>query len=108
MAEINAVLKVSVDDLRRASADFGNYATETKKLTNEMLELIRNTKNVWQGDARDAYSSKFDSLSGDMERIYKMIDEYRLDLDEIAKNYESTETSIITDANALKSDVVQL
>lgn len=107
MAAINATLKVSVDELKKGSTRFGQKAEETKKLTTQMLQLISDTNSVWQGEARDAYSKKFASLSGDMDKIYKMINEYRLDLADIAKNYETAENQNKTAASNLKSGFVR-
>lgn len=107
MAGINATLKVSVEELKKGSTAFGNKANETKKLTDNMLRLIENTNSVWQGEARDAYSKKFASLSGDMNKIFKMIDEYRADLSDIARNYESAENANKSSASALKSNFIR-
>ena len=107
MAAITATLKVSVDELKKGSTRFGSKATETKKLTTQMLQLIESTKSVWQGAAREAYSKKFASLSSDMDKILKMIDEYRQDLSEIAKNYETAESQNKMEASNLKSGIVR-
>lgn len=106
MAAIATALKASVDDIKKASTKFGSLATETQKLTNNMLKLIQDTKSVWQGEAQTAYSKKFDELRDDMQRIFKMIDEYRTDLTEVAKQYETAENANKAAAQALNSDVI--
>lgn len=106
MASITATIKVSVDDLRRQSTVFGNKASEVKRLTDDMLNLIDGTNSVWQGEAQQTYKKQFDGLRDDMAKIYKMIDEYRLDLSDIAKNYEAAEISNKSAAATLKSDVI--
>lgn len=106
MAAISVTLKASVDDIKKSSTKFGNQATETKKLTDNMMKLIENSKSVWQGEAQSAYWRKFNGLQNDMQKIFKMIDEYRTDLSAIAKNYESAENANKSAAAALKSDVI--
>lgn len=106
MAVISGTLKASVDEIKKSSAKFGNLATETKKLTDSMMRLAENSKSVWQGEAQSAYWKKFDGLKDDMQKMFKMIDEYRTDLSAIAKNYESAENANKTAAAALKSDVI--
>ena len=106
MAAIATSLKVSVSDIKKASTRFGSLATETKKLTDNMLRLVQDTRNVWQGDAQRAYSKQFDGLRDDMQKMFKMIDEYRTDLSEVAKNYEAAENANKSAAQTLKSDVI--
>lgn len=107
MAGITATLKVSVDDLKKSSVKFGNLAQETKKLTDNMMKQVQNTKSVWQGEAQNEYWKKFNGLNDDMQKIFKMIDEYRSDLSEIAKNYETAENANKSAAAALKSNVIR-
>lgn len=106
MAAISATLKVSVDELKKSSTKFGALATDTKKVTDNMMKLVESTKSYWQGEAQNAYWKQFNGLQDDMQRIFKMIDEYRTDLSEIAKNYESAEVANKSAAAALKSDVI--
>lgn len=106
MAAIATTLKASVADIRRASSKFGTLATDTRKLTDNMLKIVQDTRCVWQGDAQNAYAKQFDGLRDDMQKMFKMIDEYRTDLSEVAKNYEAAENANISAARTLKSDVI--
>lgn len=106
MAAFGATLKASVEDIKKSSTKFGTLANDTKKLTDRMMQLVENSKSVWQGEAQNAYWKKFDSLRGDMQKIFKMIDEYRSDLTEIARNYESAENANKSAAAALKSNII--
>ena len=106
MAAIATTLKASVDDIRKSSAKFGTLATETKRLTDNVMKLVEGTKSIWQGEAQSAYWKKFEGLRDDMQKMFKMIDEYRSDLSEVAKNYEAAETANKSAAAALKSDVI--
>jgi len=107
MAAISGTLKVSVDDLKKSSTKFGNLATETKKLTDNMMKLVENSKSVWQGEAQSDYWRRFSGLRDDMQRMFKMIDEYRTDLSQIARNYEEAENKNKSAASHLKSDVIK-
>lgn len=107
MAAINAELKVSVDELKKGSTTFGQKATETQTLTGQMLQLVQNTNSVWKGEAQAAYSKKFDGLKSDMDKIYKMIEEYRQDLSDIATAYETAENQNTQVASSLKSNIIK-
>lgn len=106
MAAIATALKASVSDIKSASTKFGSLATDTKKLTDNMLKLVQDTRSIWQGDAQNAYTKQFEGLRDDMQKMFKMIDEYRSDLSEVAKNYEAAENANISAARTLKSDVI--
>ena len=56
-----------------------------KNLTGEMLSLIKSTNSIWQGEAATAYGNKFASLSPDMEKLYRMVNEHVQDLQEMAR-----------------------
>lgn len=103
---ISATLKVSVDDLKKSSAKFGTLATEVQKLTDSMLKLIEGTKSIWEGEAQSAYWKKFEGLKDDMTKIFKMIDEYRADLSEIAQTYEQAETDNKAAAGSLNDTII--
>lgn len=46
MAAIATALKASVDDIKKSSAKFGTLATDTKRLTDNMMKLIEGTKSI--------------------------------------------------------------
>ena len=103
---INATLKVSVDELNRGSRSFGESANETRRTTDRMLVLIDGTNSVWQGEARNTYARQFNGLRDDMNRMYKMIDEYRKDLAEISRIYTNTENQNKAIAGRLNPDAI--
>ncbi len=107
MATIATALKASVTDIKTASNKFGTLATDTKNLTDNMLKLVNDTSSIWQGEAHTAYVKKFEELRDDMQKIFKMIDEYRTDLSEVAKNYEAAETANKSAAQALNSNIIR-
>lgn len=103
---ILTALRVSdVQDLRQEATNFDEHATEVKKVTDQMLELVESTNGLWRGEAQQKYNSQFQSLSDDMNVIYEMCHEYSTDLIEIAKNYETAENDNKATADRLKADV---
>lgn len=103
--DLNNLRVSDVADLRAEATNFDEHATETKKVTDQMLELVESTSAVWEGEARNKYNTQFQGLSNDMEKIYNMCKEYSTDLIEIAKNYETAENDNIATAGRLKADV---
>ena len=102
MAFLSALKVTDVADLRAESSNFRNHAEEVKATTDQMLELVNSTYNVWRGEASTKYSNQFDQLGNDMRIIYDMCMEYSEDLDKIAANYETAEQDNTATASALK------
>ena len=92
--------------LRAASGEFGSTNGQIKAITTEMTELVNSLKGTWTGEAADAFTSKFNQLSDDMEKIYRMVDEHVKDLQEMATQYEKAETENIETSNGLAGDVI--
>lgn len=76
-------------------------------LTNQMTEIVTSlTGNIWTGDAQQAYLGKFNSLQADINKIHKMINEHVMDLKQMAQEYERAEQTSISQAQALKTNVI--
>jgi WXG100 family type VII secretion target len=95
-----------VQDLRTEANLFQDHAEEIRNITNAMLEVVNGTQSVWRGEARTRYSTQFEGLSDDMQRLYQICSDYCTDLQEIATNYENAENDNIATAAATKSDIV--
>lgn len=105
MAILTALRVSDVQDLRTEATNFQTHADELKAVTDNMLQLVADTNNVWRGEARTKYSTQFEGLRDDMQKIYDMCAEYSTDLLEIAQNYETAETDNQVTASALKADI---
>lgn len=87
-------LLVSPEQLQATASDFGAQATQVKALHDEMLNKVNALSGVWTGKAGDSYRSKFATLKNGMDAIYRMIQEHVSDLNTMAEQYTSADTSV--------------
>ncbi len=103
---VTGTLLVTPDQLTSMSGSFGQAASNVSNTTNNMLNLVHNLGSSWRGDASATYMRKFNALSDDMTRMYKMMQEHSQDLQQMAKNYKQAEDTNNSTANTLREDVV--
>ena len=77
-----------------------------KNLTGEMLSLIHGLSGIWQGEASQAYQGKFNHLSTDMEKLYRMVLEHARDLQEMAIRYQNAESGNTEQGNSLRNGII--
>ena len=99
-------LLVTPEQLRSASGKFSTTNGQIRSITGEMISLVNALSSVWSGEAADAFKTKFNQLSDDIERIYRMIEEHVKDLEEMAARYEAAEKESIDSSNALRGDII--
>ncbi len=100
-------LEVSAAKLKSVSNDFKSAGNKVKNITDSMLAEIKAINgSVWEGDAATAYKNQFNKLEQDMNQMYKMIQEYDSDLDQIAAQYDKVEKANEQIAQSLATDVV--
>ena len=101
------MIRVTPDKLTSASSQFLATAGEVKSLTSNMTSTVQQlTGNVWSGEAASAYTSKFNSLQADINKLYTMIKTHSEHLSTIAKAYGTGESENQATANALSSSVL--
>lgn len=103
---MEGILKVTPEKLIQTSNDFASVGSQMKNLTEEMLSLIKGLNGVWQGEAASAYSNKFDSLTPDMEKLYRMVQEHVQDLQEMARQYQNAENESMQQGSGLHSNII--
>lgn len=103
---MEGILKVTPENLLQTSGEFSTVGNQMKNLTGEMLSLVKTLSGVWQGEAASAYGNKFDSLSPDMEKLYRMVQEHVQDLQEMANQYKSAETGNMEQGSSLNSNII--
>lgn len=104
--KMEGILKVTPEKLLQTSADFASAGSQMKNLTGEMLSLIKSTNSIWQGEAATAYGNKFASLSPDMEKLYRMVNEHVQDLQEMARQYQNAEQESSQQGSSLGSNII--
>lgn len=103
---MEGILKVTTEKLLQTSGDFASMGSQIKNLTGEMLSLIKNVNSIWQGEAATAYGNKFASLSPDMEKLYRMVNEHVQDLQEMARQYQNAEQESTQQGGGLVSNII--
>lgn len=103
---MEGMLKVTPEKLIQASGEFEAAGGQMKNLTGEMLSLISGLGSIWQGEAASAYQGKFENLSSDMEKLYRMVQEHATDLQEMAARYQSAESGNTEQGSSLQNGVI--
>lgn len=99
-------LKVTPEKLIAAASQFKTQASKVRNLTNQMLSQVRNLNSDWEGEAKNAFVSKFNALDGDMAQIYMKITEHSEDLQEMATTFQQAESGIQSTVQGLKTDYI--
>lgn len=103
---MNGTIKVTPEKLTAAAQDFQSQGNNISSLTGEMMNLVTSLNHVWEGEAGQAYITKFKGLEDDIQLMIKMINEHVTDLNEMAREYQTTESSVMDEINTLSSDVI--
>lgn len=103
---MEGILKVTPEKLISASEQFAGTGQQMSNLTQEMMNLVQSLKGVWQGEASVAYGNKFSSLQTDMDKLYRMVQEHSMDLNEMAQGYLEAENANMETGNSLNTNVV--
>lgn len=97
---------VTPEKLISTAEEFNSTNTQVRNLTQQMIETVDSLKSAWEGDAANAYSTKFHQLEDDMDRLHSMINEHVTDLKEMASQYQAAEQANAEISNALAGDVI--
>lgn len=103
---MEGILKVTPEKLIQSSGEFAMTGSQVRNLTGEMMTLVQSLKGLWMGDASGAYAGKFQGLQGDMDKLYRMIQEHASDLQEMAGQYQKAESGNTEQGNSLDAGVV--
>lgn len=103
---MEGILRVTPEKLLQTSGEFAALGSQMKSLTGEMLSLVRKLNGVWQGEAATAYGNRFDSLSPDMEKLYRMVQEHVQDLQEMARQYQTAEKGNMDQGSSLNINII--
>lgn len=103
---MEGILKVNSQQLAQTASEFGSKAGAVGNLTTEMTNLVTGLVSAWEGEASNAYITKFKGLEDDIQMLVKMIQEHSTDLQEMARAYEEAENQNIEEISTLSSDVI--
>ncbi len=103
---MEGILRVTPEKLIAASDSFGSTNQTIRTVTDEMVSLVNSLKSTWQGEAAEAFNTKFMMLQDDMDKIHRMIDEHVKDLQDMATKYKDAETANQQTSEGLAGDVI--
>ena len=99
-------LLVTPGELINKAGSFQAKAMEVKTLHDDMLARVTGLSGTWNGEAAEAYRSKFASLQASMDKINRMIMEHSRDLQEMAEQYQAAEGQAQSAANDLPASTL--
>ncbi|MBP5384424.1 MAG: WXG100 family type VII secretion target [Lachnospiraceae bacterium] len=98
-------LKVTPEQLMQAADAFAEAGQSIASLTTETISIVNSLKGIWQGEAAESYTGRFNGLEDDIQRINGMITEHVNDLNEMARTYQAAEDASAQESAALLSDI---
>lgn len=104
---MEGTLLVTPEKLQSTSSSFQSKASQVKALHDNMIAKVNSLSGAWTGEAATAYNTKFTALQGSMDRIYAMITEHVTDLNTMAEQYISADTSAQATANDLPASTLE-
>ncbi len=99
-------LKVTPAELEAKATDFKNVMSQTKTLTEDMMNDVTGLGSVWTGEASQSYITKFKKLQKDMDTMGRMINEHITNLTNMAKDYSQTEKTNASATDILSGSII--
>ncbi|MDD2980435.1 MAG: WXG100 family type VII secretion target [Hespellia sp.] len=103
---MEGIIKVSPELLISTAGEFNNQGSAINSLTGEMVQLVSGMSSIWEGEAANAYMTKFKGLEDDIQKMIKMVQEHSTDLEEMARIYQDADNAGADDAGSLSADVI--
>lgn len=98
---IEGTLLVTPEVLQQKAQTFRSLAVQVKALHDDMIQRTSATASAWEGNAAEAYRSKFTALQSSMDTINRMIMEHSTDLENMAQTYIDAENQATSAVDAL-------
>lgn len=98
---IEGTLLVTPEVLQQKAQTFSSLAVQVKALHDDMISRANGTSSVWEGNAGEAFRSKFAALQSAMDTINRMIMEHSNDLTDMAQVYLDAESQASSQIDAL-------
>ena len=99
-------LRVTPEQVKQTGAAFDSKGQEIKSLAASANEIVQTLSGkIWSGEAASQYTTKFNTLYADVESVQKLITNMVQQLNQIAVEYETTETANTEQAGALPGSV---
>ena len=103
---MTGTLRVTPEELMSTANSFSATAGTVQNLTGQMISTIDSLSGIWEGDGATAYYTKAHGLQDSINKMIRMIQEHSTDLQDMAKTYQSAESSVQETAGALQTDII--
>ncbi len=103
---MKGTLRVTPEKMMVSAVAFASTATDIKRITDQMLNIVKSLNSIWEGNLSTLIIRKFCSLDNDMKRMYRMVLEHATDLREMAENYKKAEDFNHSLSNALPTGLL--
>ncbi len=103
---MEAILKVTPEQLISTANDFSATGTTVANLTSSMMEKMTNLSGIYESEEATAYIAKARGLEDDIARLNAMIKEHVDDLNEMAQRYTTAAAAAQSLVDTLSSDVI--
>lgn len=103
---MTGMIKVTPERLMTTAHEFSTQSAKLNETTDSMLGLVESLNCFWQGEASQAFTSRFSRLQDDMCRMYGMIQEHARDLEQMAENYLEAEERNEAEVQDLSADII--
>lgn len=95
-------ITVNTAQLRTKASDLRSQNAQFKAQVDSLNTQESSLNSMWDGDANDAFHAAFQKDITQMNNFYNAIEKYVSSLEEIAKQYDSTEQANQSIATARK------
>lgn len=103
---MEGTINVTTQELRSVANEFSSIMSQVRGLADNMLNQVNGLSAKWQGDASQAYLTKFGNLNDDIAKLGALINEHVQDLNAMANEYDAKENKNVEIANTLAGDVI--
>lgn len=103
---MEGTLRVTPEKLIAAAEEFSISGNTVNNLTQQMMTMVNGLSSVWSSETAAKYNAKFSALQSDIDKMNRMIQEHVTDLNDMARNYQDTETYGDERTARLATDVI--
>ena len=103
---MEGTLNVTPEELINKASQLSSAGTTIRNITSYMTDIVNGLSSIWQGDDATAYTTKFNGLQDDIEKINGKIQEHVNDLNEMAAGYKSTSSTSTSENSSLPDTVI--
>ena len=98
----NYKFEVDTQRLTNSAGKIEEYKETYESNYKKMYSEVEQMRIRWKGTSSDSFNAALEEARSDYEGLTSALTEYIDKLRRIAKNYETTESSITTSANSLR------